>query len=167
MRASTSFAVGARRSAAVGREQRQRLPDRLDELEVRLRLATGGVGREPEAELLGMHDRRVGERGIGVLACVAVARHSGDRVADEAARQPVAARTDAARRQLYGARVVAVGASQQVRNAEALGQCGPRGELPGSGEVTADDEDVRHEEYRSDGPTGGAPRHCFRQDPRR
>jgi hypothetical protein len=47
---------------AIGREQWQRLPDRLDEAEAVAPAPASSVGSEPEAQLLGVDDVRVSER---------------------------------------------------------------------------------------------------------
>ena len=86
-----AIAVAPGATVAIGREQRQRLPDRLHQLEAMAVLAPGRVRREPVGELLGVHHVGLRERPLG-RAQVAVAEHVRGDVAEQSTRHEVTQR---------------------------------------------------------------------------
>ena len=131
-----------RLAIAVGVQQRQRLPDRLHQLETVAVLSSCRLGREPVRELLGVNDVGRSERLLDPE--VAVAEHPGAGLAEGAAREQVAQRARRHGTQSLG-RGEAVGAGEQVGDLEAMRQLTPRLQLPRSDLMAANDQDTRHD----------------------
>ena len=122
------IAVRARAHVAVGAPERQRLPHRDHEPEAELCAKPSRLGREPVAQLGGVHD--VGARKVLLERQVALADRSGEKTAHAPAREPAANGLDPGGCKLEAGHVVLVVRRHENRCLELGAEVLPRTQIP-------------------------------------